>query len=293
MGVAEDFQKFRTNYLVPSDAISTISYRYKRITAQLNHDFRKLDSDVAYSMYSGSYGRDTAAKGISDLDVVYTLPSTLYGQYRNYQGNGPSALLQAVKKSISNTYPTSDTFGDGQVVVCNFADGTRFEILPAFAKEGGGFIYPNANNGGSWPTCDPKSEIDAIQKRHDACNYNLKELCRMARVWKDYVSAPISGMLIDTLAYQFIENWAHRDKSFLYYDYMARDFFIFLAKQDQSQTHWRAPGSGSHVSRKGIFEHKARSAELRCVEAIAHAQKEEHYSSRQKWREVFGPLYPA
>lgn len=293
MGVAEDFQTFRSNYLVPSGAISTISDRYKRITTRLNKDFRDLESDTAYSMYSGSYGRDTAAKGISDLDVVYQLPPALYDKYRNYTVNGPSALLQVVKQSISKTYPTSDTFGDGQVVVCNFADGTRFEVLPAFAKQGGGFIFPNANAGGSWPTCDPRAEIDAVQKRHEACNYNLKELCRMGRVWRDYNAAPISGMLLDTLAYQFIENWEHRTKSFLYYDFMCRDFFEFLAKQDQSQQHWRAPGSGSYVWRKGVFEHKARSAELRAREAIAHATKNEHWASRQKWREVFGPQYPA
>ena len=84
----------------------------------------------------------------------------------------------------------------------------------------------------------------------------------MTRVWRDNTAAPISGALIDTLAFQFIENWEHRLKSFLYYDFMCRDFFEFLAKQDQSQKHWRAPGSGSYVWRKGIFENKARSAEL-------------------------------
>jgi hypothetical protein len=60
----------------------------------------------------------------------------------------------------------------------------------------------------------------------------------------------MSGMLIDTLAYQFMETYEHRSKSFLYHDYMARDFFDFLSKQDQ--TWWRAPGSGAWVARKGI-----------------------------------------
>jgi hypothetical protein len=42
----------------------------------------------------------------------------------------------------------------------------------------------------------------------------------------------MSGMLIDTLAYQFMETYEHRSKSFLYHDYMARDFFDFLSKKD-------------------------------------------------------------
>lgn len=293
MGVAEDFQTFRSNYLIPTDTISNISYRYKRITKQLNKDFWNTDSDTAHSFYAGSYGRDTAAKGISDLDVVFQLPSSVYDQYNAHAVNGQSSLLQAVKRSIENTYRTSESFGDGQVVVIKFDDNITFEVLPAFFNKGGNYTYPNANSGGSWQTCDPKAEIDAIQKRHDACNANLKELCRMTRVWRDYVSAPMGGMLIDTLAYQFIETWQYRDKSFLYYDFMARDFFAFLAKQDQAQAHWRAPGSGSYVKRFGVFEHKARSAELRCKEAIDYAANEHHRSSRAKWREVFGPQFPA
>lgn len=293
MSVADDFQAFRSNYLIPVEKISDISYRYKRITRQLNKDFRNLESDTSYSFYAGSYGRDTAVKSISDMDMVYRLPVTIHDQYRNHTGNGASALLQAVKRSINNTYPTSDTFGDGQVVVCNFSDGTRFEVLPAFDAKGGGLIYGNANNGGSWQTCDPTAEITAVQKRHDECNSNLKELCRIARVWNDNVSAGMSGMLIDTLAYQFIETWEYRSKSYMYYDFMCRDFFRFLAAQDKSQSYWRAPGSGSYVWRKSVFEHKARSAELRTLEAITAEREKNHWTARKLWREVFGTQFPA
>lgn len=114
----------------------------------------------------------------------------------------------------------------------------------------------------------------------------------MMRVWRDHCSVPMSGALIDTLAYQFIENYEHREKSFLYHDFMARDYFDYLSKQDEKQTIWRAPGSGSHVTRKGVFEHKARSAYLRSIEAISYNDTSYEWSRRQKWREVFGPLYP-
>jgi hypothetical protein len=73
---------------------------------------------------------------------------------------------------------------------------------------------------------------------------------------------------------------------------MARDYFDFLSKQDEKQTVWRAPGSSSYVYRKGVFEHKARSAYLRSVEAISYNEDKYEWSRRQKWREVFGPLYP-
>ncbi|OSJ07804.1 nucleotidyltransferase [Bradyrhizobium canariense] len=291
MGVGDDFSKFKENYKITIELISSISYRYKRITRQLNSDFWTTNSETAHSLYVGSYGSDTAAKGISDLDIAFILPNADYHKYNAYQNNGQSALLQAVKKSIQKTYSTSESFGDGQVVVITFTDGLTFEVLPVFEnKDSDSFTYPNANAGGSWKVCNPRAEMAAVSKRSDATNTNMKYLARMARIWCKHCDVPMSGMLIDTLGYQFIETHEHRDKSFLYHDWMMRDFFDFLSKQDQQKTYWRAPGSGSSVARKGIFEFRARSAYLRACEAIAFDDKE--WSRRQKWREVFGSLYP-
>jgi hypothetical protein len=294
MGVGEDFATFKDNYNITTELIGSISYRYKRITKQLNKDFWNTDSDTAHSLYVGSYGRDTAAKGVSDLDVAFELPNALYHQYNAHQVNGQSALLQAVKKSMQNTYPTSEAAGDGQVVLVSFTDDIKFEVLPVFEnKDKESFTYPNSNSGGSWKVCNPRAEIAAIKKRSDATNRNLKYLARMMRIWRDYCAVPMKGALIDTLAYQFIENYEHREKSFLYHDYMSRDFLEYLHGQDEKQTVWRAPGSGSHVGRTGVFEHKARSAQLRAIEAIQYAANGHHPSARSKWREIFGPLYPA
>lgn len=292
MGVAEDFRAFRANYIIPTSTISSIYSRYKRITRQLNIDFYSSDSETNHSLYIGSYGRDTSADGISDLDVGFQLPTAIYARYNSYAGNGQSALLQAVKRSLQKTYPTSSVGGDGQVVVIQFSDKITFEILPYFINTTDTWTYPCANNGGTWKACDPQSEIKAVKVRSDSTNKNLKNLCRMVRIWKDFCSVPIGGMLIDTLAYQFIEKWEHRDKSYLYHDFMARDFFYMVSNQSQSQQWWSAPGSGSRVYRKGVFEHKARSAYLRACEAIQHNTDNYQWSRRKKWREVFGTKYP-
>jgi hypothetical protein len=294
MGVGEDFSRFKDRYNIDASTMASISYRYRRITRQLNKDFWNTESETAHSLYVGSYGRDTAARGLSDLDVGFVLPSSLYHQYNAYLGNGQSALLQAVKRSIQKTYTTSESFGDGQVVVVSFTDGITFEILPAFDNsDGDSWTYPNANGGGSWKTCNPRAEMRAVDTRSLLTNRNLKYLCRMMRVWRDVHSVPMSGMLIDTLAYQFIEGWAHRDKSFFYHDYMARDFFLYLSQRDTTKSYWRAPGSGALVARKGPFERKAASAYAKALEAITYDANGQEWSRRQKWREIFGTLFPA
>ena len=293
MGVAEEFRAFRENYIIGRDLMSSISTRYRRITARLNKDFWNTDSDQAHSLYVGSYGRDTSAKGVSDIDIAFRLPYDIYAKYDAYQSNGQSALLQAVKNSLLTTFHSSSLGGDGQVAVLTFTDGVKFEILPVFDNKGGTWTYPNSNNGGSWKACNPKAEIEAVKNRNLIANGNLKSLCRMMRVWRDYNNVAMSGALVDALAYQFIENWEYRYKSFGYHDFMVRDFLKFLNDQDREQGYWRMPGSGSYVYRSGPFGYKAGIDYKHALNACAIQDDLGGAARRTHWRIVFGSTFPS
>ncbi len=292
MGLAEWFSTFCANIQVQDGG--TISTRYKNITRRLNSDYWTTMSDTAHSLYVGSYGRNTAIQGISDLDMIFQLPYSVYEQYNNYSGNGQSALLNAVKTSIEKTYSTTSIRADGQVILVPFNDGITFEVVPAFINKDDSFTYPDSNNGGRWRTTNPKPEIEAISARNAVCNGNLILLCRMMRSWKNKWSVPIGGLLIDTLAYQFIESYTYRDKSYLYYDFFCRDFFKWMAEQDEKQEYWKAPGSGQYVYGKGLFQYKANRCYNISLEAIAHetASPKQEWSAKQKWRDIFGNSFP-
>lgn len=292
MGLAEWFKDFCTNLQVRDGGM--ISYRYHRITRQLNTDFWDTVSDTAHSLYVGSYGRNTAIAGFSDLDMIFELPSKLYHQYDSYIGNGQSYLLQAVRSSMQKTYPTTSIGGDGQVVVVSFQDGITFEVVPVFLNDAGSYTYPDTNDGGSWRTTNPRPEIQVIKDRNALCNNNLIPLCRMARAWKNEWHVPIGGLLIDTLAYQFIENYQYREKSYFYYDFMCRDFLEWIADQDPEQEYWKALGSGQYVYKKGPFQYKAKQCYNIAQEAIEHemADPKRERLAKQKWREVLGAAFP-
>ena len=73
----------------------------------------------------------------------------------------------------------------------------------------------------------------------------------------------MSGMLIDTLAYQWIGDWPHRDKSYLYHDYLVRDFMLYLlARAGQRvvciQERKLSNGGGSRL-RNGAQRHQSRN----------------------------------
>lgn len=292
MALADWFSTFCLNLQIRDGG--TIATRSGNITRRLNTDFWSTTSDTSHSLYVGSYGRNTAISGFSDADLIFQLPYSVYKQYNEYSGNGQSALLQAVKTSIERTYPTTNIRADGQVIQVPFTDGIIFEVVPAFDNNDGSFTFPNANDGGSWKITNPRPEIKAIRDRNAVTNGNLVPLCRMMRDWKSKWTVPIGGLLIDTLSYQFIETWEHRDKSYVYYDYMCRDFFKWMAAQDENQEWWRAPGSGQYVWGKGLFQYKAKRCYNLSLEAIEHemATPKREWSAKQKWREIFTTNFP-
>ena len=291
MGLADWFSTFCSNIQVQNR--ETISRRYRAITKRLNTDFWDTSSETSHSLYVGSYGRRTAIDGTSDVDMIFRLPLSVYQQYNSYTDNGQSALLQAVRNAVKKTYSVTDIGADGQVILVPFSDGITFELVPAFVNKDDSYTYPDSNGGGRWKVTNPKPEIEAIRTRNEACNSNLIPLCRMMRSWKNKWNAPMGGLLIDTLAYQFIIAWSYRDKSYFYYDYMCRDFFDYMAGQDINQEYWKAPGSGQRVyGGKSQFQYKAKRCYNIALEAIQYENAKREWSAKQKWREIFGTSFP-
>lgn len=292
MSVATNFETFCKDLLVSTTMRSTISTRYLNICKRLNKDFWNMETTTG-GRYIGSFGRNTANGWISDIDMLFELPLSTYTKYNNYVTNGQSALLQEVKNSISTTYPTTSLKADGQIVLVKFADGMEIEVLPTFKNSDDTFTFPDSNDNGSWKKTNPIPEINSVAYGDSITNYNLRHLCRMARAWKFYCNVPIKGLLIDTLAHKFLTNWKYRDKSYLYYDWMCRDFFEYLKNQTTNQTIWNAIGSGQKISNPDNFRYKATIAFNISKEAIQLHTDNKEWSSKQKWREIYGNRYPS
>lgn|SRR5690625_931938 len=290
MSVSNNFSTFCSNLRMSNDTVTKIQNRYKKITKRINGDYWNSISETSNSLYVGSYGRGTEI-WTSDIDMIVRLPYKTYEKFNNYRSNGQSALLQEVRESLQKTYSTSHVKADGQVIGINFDDGISFEIVPVFKNKDGSYTYPDSNNGGVWKVTDPVSEISAINVSNRATNKNLKRLCRMARAWKSKCNVPLNGILIDTLAYRFIKDWEYNEKSYLYYDFMSRDFFKFLKNIDVNKEYWYAPGSNRRVWKNGGFQSKASKAYNLSIEAIRYESDGYPYSSKRKWREIYGTKF--
>lgn len=291
MSVATVFEEFNKSLVIGQAQRSAYSTRYLAICRRLNIDFWGFDL-TSGGKYIGSYGRNTANNWVSDIDMLFELPWSVYSKYDTYVTNGQSALLQAVRNSICVTYSTSKLKGDGQIVSVSFSDNSTFEVLPVFKNTDGSYTFADSNGNGSWKKTNPVPEIKAITTGDLLTNNNLRRLCRMARSWKHYCSVPIKGLLIDSLAYRFLTNWSSKDKSYLYYDWLSRDFFEYIKNQPKDQTTWYAVGSSQAIYNPENFRYKATQAYNRAVSATKYHTDNKEWSAKQKWREIYGFRFP-
>lgn len=275
------------NNLKVGETATTVASRRDEIAKALNKDFRSKDSGTDYKLMVGSFGRHTAIKGVSDLDMIFILPPGIRSNYENE--TGPRRVLERVRDVLTARYTTTDIRVDQCVVRVQFTSHAfKFEVQPAFRNADGSFDYPDTK-AKDWKVTKPREEIAATKECNDRTSTNMRRLARMARAWKNANGVNIGGLLIDTLVYNFLAQTNDYDAAGTSsFDLMARDFFEFL-KDEPEQYYYLALGSRQQVHVKDKFQLKAKKAYDRCLKAIA---EEGEAAANTKWREVFGTSVP-
>jgi hypothetical protein len=286
METSEIFDGLLANLKV-GEKVETVRSRRDEITKALNKNFRAKDASVDHKLMIGSFGRHTAIKSISDLDMIFILPSVLRDDYSDR--NGPRRMLERVRDALKARYQNTDVRVDQCVVRVQFTSNAfKFEVQPAFENTDGSFDYPDTK-AESWKTTKPRAEIVATKECNDRTSANMRHLARMARAWKNANGVNIGGLVIDTLVYNFFaqtDDYDSADTSS--FDLLSRDFFAFLMVEPEKE-YYLALGSRQRVYVKSKFQTKAKKAYNRCISAIENEGKA---ASIRKWREVFGTSVP-
>ena len=268
------------------DNADKIGDRRDEITKVLNKEFRGLIGSLANQLMVGSYGRHTAIRGISDLDMLYILPNSLREQYESE--TGPRRILNRVRDAIRARYTTTDVAVDQCVVRVQFAN-FKFEVQPVFEEDDGSFLYPDTV-AEKWKVTKPREEIAETRDRDIRTSGNMRKLAKMARSWRNAHGVVMGGLLIDTLVHRFFTDVTTYDSASADdFDVMVRDFFEFLSEEDDHD-YYLALGSHQRVRVKKRFQSKAKKAYNLCLEAIKAEGKS---SVNAKWRAVFGTAVPA
>ena len=288
MSLETDFEIFIGN-LEPTN-ISEMEITVGEIAKKLNKNYYNLDSDKTSHMYIvGSVGRETAIKGVSDLDILFDLPVEVFKRFDAYKEKKQSSLLQEVKNVLKARYPNTDISGDGQVVVIKFNKYT-VELVPGFKQSDDRFKYPDTNNGGSWKYTDPLPEISESKKTAEDTDNNFKYIANMLRAWKNKQGFKFGGLLIDTITYKFLnEKTDYRNIGFDSYLDMTKALFEYIKGLDKDQSYWYALGSNQQVYNcdNGKFITKAEKAYKKIKDLTANSS-----DVNKKLRQVFGTQFP-
>lgn len=215
--------------------------------------------------------------------MLYIMPS---GKWDTYKEN-PYKLLRDTADAIQARYTTTEIYVDTLVVVCKYKN-FKVEVQPVF-EDADGFWYPYTKNGGCYRLTKPREEINATRTVDANKNGNLRRLCKMTRAWKNKHGVAMNGLVIDTLAHNFLLTTADFDKTaFSTCGQMMRDFLEYLSNQPK-QERYNALGSGQHVKVHKRFEGKAKKGLELADKALAAG---EEGKANNRWRKLFGNGYP-
>jgi Second Messenger Oligonucleotide or Dinucleotide Synthetase domain len=289
IAVRQRFEQFDGNLaLTPSQLMDGITKR-SSVVACMNRRYYGSTSGTDNSFYIGSWAKGTAIRPPRDVDIYFVLPPAVHARFQGYVWNRQSALLQEVKNVLASTYSNTDMSGDGQVVLVRF-ESYCVEVLPVFQLTTGRYWICDTHDEGSYKITDPWAEAGYIESVDKANNGNLRQLIRMLKAWQSWCAVPIKSFQIELLEADFLAKSPWRLKSFFWFDWIMRDFFLYLYHRANSYV--VVPGTFETVYLGNDWQSRAESAYWRAVKACEYEEGNLVEAAGEEWQKVFGPQIP-
>ena len=241
----------------------------------------------------GSYGKGTATRPPTDLDMLFILPWDLYTRVEALTGNKQSQLLQEVRRTLLVTFPNTDLAADGQVVVAPFQT-YNVDIAPAFrftdGTLNGQYLIAHTPDGGKWRLSNPVAEYAWLQQTDAATAGKVTHLIKMLKAWKRECNVEIKSICLEILANVFVTQWEFRHQTIFYYDWMIRDFFAFMLTHGTGSTA-RPAGIAEQIPFGERWQSKANSAYARALKACDYEHKDDGTAASLGWQNIFGTQF--
>ncbi|MDP2447941.1 MAG: hypothetical protein Q8M93_23140 [Polaromonas sp.] len=288
--VTQRFTAFLQNLNLTEAQVADGTTKFKGVVSTLNAAYYGTNSDSDHAFFIGSWAKHTRIRPPRDVDLYFLLPVEVYNRFDKYSGNKQSALLQEVKGNLLAAYPLSNIKGDGPVVLAGFWS-FNVEVVPAFAlQEDRTYWVPKTQNGGSYMTTKPLHEVDVIELADSRNNGNVRRLIRMLKCWQEHCNVELRSFYLELLAVEFMDQWAYRDKSYFYYDWMCRDFFAWLITKAGSFV--LAPGTFEILWIGEAWKTKAETASGRALKACDYEHNNKEGDAGDEWQKIFGADVP-
>jgi hypothetical protein len=280
--ISASFQTLKENIEITGLQKTTVSTRQQNVRQAVESELTVLDSFL-----TGSYARNTLISPLTEADVdIFIVLSSAY--YNNYT---PESLLDKVKAVLLKTYPTTPKISrNGQAVTITFAD-FQVDVVPAFNRQGGGYLIPNSITKGYIST-NPKTHVDLMTSENQAHRDDLVPLIKMIKAWNKNVGQPFVSFYLELMTMKIL-------KGIRIDDFSSGVRYVFDKGREAIKFTITDPvGYGGEV--KG-FQNISTVADAvsRFETAFGRAAKAEQYalsgyvrSAVDEWRKIFGDYFP-
>jgi hypothetical protein len=193
--VSSAFEEFRGNLEITGLQESMAAARQERIRASVGRDLT-----VRRSFLTGSYRRRTliAPMRDADVDIIVVLD-------RAYRRRGPRAVLDLVKDTLREEYPSSKISCNGQAVTIRFSDFT-VDVVPAFETWWDSDVLDICNSGdGTWIRTNPGKHIKISSEVNDRTGGLLVPSVKMLKAWNRAAGRPMRGFHLEVVAWKVLD----------------------------------------------------------------------------------------
>lgn len=286
--IPEAFEKFRGRLKLTTSEQQDASRRQQKIREQVRGDL-----SVETDFLTGSYGRNTKAKPLKDVDIFVVLKDS----EASYLDEPADVILDRLVEILSPYYPSRTSKGNRAVKV-DFGDAVAdkqvmsIDVVPAFSANGG-YEIPDRREGG-WIKTNPRIHADKADEAQQAFDKKWKPLVKMIKKWNDHNDKPVKpSFLLEVMALELLSP-PYGDS----YPRELRQFFASAAASINEE--WPEPaGLGPPVSarleqspwERDQARQALRDAEAACTEALRLEQSGRTGAALDVWQELFGPRF--
>lgn len=287
------FQNFKAAIALQPNHHEDAQGKAERIGRCLHRAYYPGEYDPYNLLLAGSYGKGTAIRPTSDVDLMYFLPYDEYVRFSAYQGNGQSALLAEVRMKLLETFRTTDIRADGQVVVVDY-ESYKFEVVPAFLIGNQTYIA-DTNDGGRWKAVYPFQEISNLDGLDRQTIGYVRSLVQYMKVWKRVQDVPLKSIILENAAMILLRDWYFLDGSInaaspmgnaFYHDFLVRDFFGLLLRNDRLML-----PDGEVILFGDGWRRKTEYAFEQATIATEYEKQDQRFMAVSHWQNIFGAQF--
>lgn len=289
MGVSARFSRFLENLRLTDAQKTDGATKRESVVRALNLSYWNSSSGTTNSKFVGSWAKSTRIRPPRDVDVLFELPASVHTRFEGRVGNRQSQLLQEVRNVLGASFPRTAIRGDGPVVLVPFTTYC-VELIPAFRRNGGGYLVCMTTSNGWYKHEDYDAQITSMSQSNSGSNGNTRDLVRMMKAWQSHCSVPLKSFYIELLAIDFMKTWGSRGRPKEWYDYMCRDFFQYIYGRQNSYVY--APGTGESLYLGSAWASRADTAFGRAKKACEYEAANYAGLAGDEWQKIFGSDIP-